>query len=87
MRERTQLFGGCFRAGPAPGQGFRVSRGAIHGDVVIRALLADDEELVRTGLRMILAPRPISRSWETPPTARLRYVWRPSSTPTCCCSI
>ena len=56
MRERARLEGGELEAGPIDG-GFRVRATlpvATGGDVVIRVLLADDDRLVRSGLRALL---------------------------------
>ena len=56
MRERARLEGGVLEAGPVDG-GFRV-RAALPvaggGGAVIRVLLADDDGLVRSGLRALL---------------------------------
>ena len=58
MRERAQLFGGSFEAGPLPRGGFGISAVLPTEVAVIRIVVADDEELVRTGLRMILGAEP-----------------------------
>ena len=62
MRERVALYGGDFDAGPTP-TGFRVhARLPLDADTtvadVIRVILVDDQELVRTGFRMILEGQP-----------------------------
>ena len=51
MRERATLLGGEVAAGPGPGGGFHVQREAA---AVIRVLIADDQQLVRSGFRMML---------------------------------
>ena len=55
MRERAALFGGELEAGPAPGGGFLV-RARL--PTVIRVVVADDQALVRAGLKMVLDAEP-----------------------------
>ena len=55
MRERVSALGGRLHAGPQPDGGFRVRAelpGA--GSPVIRILLADDQALIRSGIRALL---------------------------------
>ena len=56
MVERALLLGGACRAGPCPGRGWEVSATLPRQvlGVSIRVLVADDQDLVRTGLRLIL---------------------------------
>ena len=58
IAERTAVLGGRMSAGPA----WRIlaarGRTAAAGQAVIRVLLADDEELVRSGLRAIIDAEP-----------------------------
>ena len=52
MRERAALFGGELDAGPAAGGGFL--RPCEASAVSIRVVVADDQALVRAGLKMVL---------------------------------
>ena len=60
MRERAALYGGVLAARERPGGGYALQRppAARAGGLVIRVLIADDEALVRGGLRMILEAQP-----------------------------
>ena len=61
MTERATMLGGTLEAGPRPDRGWTVTaelptRAAFA--MTIRVLVADDQELVRTGLTMILDAQP-----------------------------
>ena len=58
MNERAALLGGTFEAGPGPGDGWTVSATLPRAGAMIPALVADDQEMVRTGLAMILDAQP-----------------------------
>ena len=60
MRERVAVVGGVLESGARPGGGFvvRARLPRSDGGVSIRVLIADDQELVRTGFRMILTGEP-----------------------------
>ena len=59
MTERVQLLGGTLRAGPARRAGGGRRRAADAGTpMTVRVLVADDQDLVRTGLSMILDAQP-----------------------------
>ena len=61
MRERAALLGGDFSAAPRPGGGFRVvARLPVPGrdPMTIQVILADNQPLVRAGLRMLMAQTP-----------------------------
>ena len=65
MQERATLFGGVLSAAPREGGGFRV-HASLPSDrarspgraMTIRVVLADDETLVRAGLRLLLEGEP-----------------------------
>ncbi|MFC4942030.1 response regulator [Pseudonocardia sp. GCM10023141] len=54
MRTRVEAVGGRFAAGPRPGGGFSRDRSPAGGRPMIRVALADDHELVRMGLRVLV---------------------------------
>ena len=54
MTERARALGGTLAAGPGPGGGFRVLALLPTGSGVIRAALADDQALVRSGFAALL---------------------------------
>ena len=95
MRERAALFGGELAAGPRPGGGFGVrarlplDEQARPGLVrvmspAISVLIADDQDLVREGLRMLLEAEPgITVAARQAPAPR-RSPPRASSIPTSC---
>ena len=61
MAERARLLGGTFEAGPNRDRGWTVHAElpkSGSGCMTIRVLVADDQDLVRTGLRMILDAQP-----------------------------
>ena len=60
MRERVSLYGGELETGSSRDGGYVVHARLPLGvdDVTIRLLLADDQELVRTGFRLILNAEP-----------------------------
>ena len=61
MTERATLLGGTLEAGPSPDRGWTVNAVLPQGGpghMTIRVLVADDQEIVRTGLRMILDAQP-----------------------------
>ena len=75
MRERAESLGGTCPAGPG-GRGWLVRAAlplgrqpAAGGRDMIRVLLVDDQELVRTGLRGILRAGSASTSSASAPTA------------------
>ena len=81
MAERAALLGGTFEAGPVNGprmDGQRCAAQGGDGPMTIRVLVADDQELIRTGLTMIVDAQP-DMTWSAqPPTVARR--WRsPSS--------
>ena len=60
MVERAKLLGGTCEAGPRSRPWLDSDRGAAtdRGAVSVTALVADDQEIVRTGLRMIIDAQP-----------------------------
>ena len=61
MRERAAVYGGTLRTGARPGGGFEVEASipaARGGAVTISVLIADDQALVRSGLRAIIESEP-----------------------------
>ena len=61
MTERAALLGGTLEAGPERRQrldGHRRAAEERHGHMTIRVIVADDQEIIRTGLRMILDAQP-----------------------------
>ncbi len=55
MRERVSALGGRLQAGPRGGGGFQVrAELPARARVVIRVLLADDQALIRSGIRSLL---------------------------------
>jgi DNA-binding NarL/FixJ family response regulator len=60
MAERAKLLGGTFDAGPRPAAAgpSQPPSPSSGDDMTIRVLIADDQDIVRTGLRMILDAQP-----------------------------
>ncbi len=61
MMERADLLGGTCEAGPDPGRGWTVTAVLPRAGgrrVTVRVLVADDQEIVRTGLTIILNTQP-----------------------------
>ncbi len=60
MTERAKLLGGTFEAGPNRNRGWTVQAVLPRPRrlMTIRVVLADDQEIIRTGLRMILNAQP-----------------------------
>ena len=71
------MFGGELDAGPLPGGGYRVTaRLPAGGTRGIRVAIADDEAMIRAGLRMVLETEADLRWWARPSTAPTRSASR-----------
>ncbi len=66
--------------------GQRRAAAGREGEMTVRVLVADDQELVRTGLRMILDAQPDIDVVARPPTGARRWPSPASSVRTCACS-
>ena len=88
MIERATLLGGTCEAGPARRRVGRDRRAPARGlvGVNVRVLIADDQELVRTGLRMILDAQPDIEVVGEARTAPKRWRSRAASVPMCASS-
>ena len=81
MRERVSVYGGTrtgHRLGRVRGARTAADQG---GRRVIGVLIADDQELVRTGFRLILLREPASRWSARPPTGEEAVAAGPASRP------
>ena len=58
MAERVALLGGTLTHGAADGQ-LRAGRDAAGGAAMTSVVIADDQDLIRSGLRMVLEARGI----------------------------
>ena len=84
LAERVALAGGALEHGPNP-RGDFVLRATLPWTAVIRVLLVDDDALVRSGLRMMLAGRRRrSRSSARPTTAAACSPRSTCTAPTSC---
>ena len=86
MNERAAALGGSLTVGAAPAGGVRIeARPAGRGRHVIRVVLADDQALLRAGLRALLdAEDDIEVVGEASERPRGRSAWCARPGPTSC---